>query len=149
MPVLEDVNERVVREICNRLQKKPYAANELIIEQYSKLEMIFVVKGRVLIKRDDCFNYLTRVQGEFYGQELLAWPSSTSLPDQLPFANDSIRASDESSVEVLVLTTDDMKSIALPKNIALPKESKSDLLDYDRLTWLRKVSSSLNKKLVF
>ncbi|KAK9913349.1 hypothetical protein M0R45_037167 [Rubus argutus] len=110
--VLQYMDEEVLKVICEHLKPMKYTKEKIIIQEDEPLEMmLIIVDGFVRIEKRGCSNNTRRGAGEFYGEKLLSWPSSTEFPDKLPSASESARATGD--VEALVLMASDLKSIGL------------------------------------
>ncbi|XP_021803175.1 cyclic nucleotide-gated ion channel 1-like [Prunus avium] len=110
VPIFQDMDERVLRAICQYLEPKKYTKNDIITQEGEPLEiMLYIVDGFLNIEESDGSNNLQRGAGEVYGEELLDWPLSNSFPDVLPSAKLSATAG--SDVVAHALTARDLKSV--------------------------------------
>ncbi|CAL2242596.1 unnamed protein product [Prunus armeniaca] len=142
VPLLQNMDEQVLREISKHLKPKRYK-NEIIIREGQPLEMmLFIVDGCVIIEKTDCSRKLERCAGDFYGEKLLVWPSWTS--GARPIATESVSASYK--VEVLVLLASDMASIGTKFRSHFNKlemshltDSEWELLTCDKVAMLQQV----------
>nr|XP_011469682.1 PREDICTED: uncharacterized protein LOC101302215 isoform X1 [Fragaria vesca subsp. vesca]XP_011469683.1 PREDICTED: uncharacterized protein LOC101302215 isoform X2 [Fragaria vesca subsp. vesca] len=143
MPLLQNMDEKVLREISVHLNPEKYNKNDIIIQEDKPLEkMIFIVDGFVKIEmKDYSGDPLELGAGQVYGEKLLTWPAWTSFPGR---SNESVRAFTE-TVEVLVLTASDMETVGskfrqhFRKRNPPLKEAKWELLTSDLVKLLRKV----------
>ncbi|KAL6290827.1 hypothetical protein ACE6H2_008337 [Prunus campanulata] len=110
VPTLQNMDEPVLRRICQYLEPREFDDNSIIIEKGKPLEMmLFIVDGLVSIeKRDGSSSNNNNLQqrprgaGEVCGEELLLWPVSISFPLYELLAAESAEAIGH--VEALVLT---------------------------------------------
>ncbi|XP_068316334.1 uncharacterized protein [Pyrus communis] len=101
----QNMDYKVLKEICNHLQPMKYNRTDNIIEKGDPIQMLLIVEGRIGQEG------WVKNAGEIYGEELLAWPFSTSFPDKVPAAAKSPSVITD-VVEALVLTASDMESVA-------------------------------------
>ncbi|KAH0979830.1 hypothetical protein GBA52_007007 [Prunus armeniaca] len=107
--VLQNMDEQVLKAICQHLKPMKYTEDKLILREGEPLKMmLFIVEGRVAIEKKGG-SILNQGARELYGEKLLAWPFSTSFPKKLPTATESARAIGD--VEALILMADDMKGV--------------------------------------
>ncbi|XP_004308825.1 PREDICTED: uncharacterized protein LOC101308624 [Fragaria vesca subsp. vesca] len=135
LKLLEALDERVLKAICEHLKPVEYGSSSYIIQEGQPLEVILFVEGTVFFekKRNGCSLYAPLV----WGEELLVWPSSTSFPAEVPIATDTLETGwywFHGTTNALVLTATDMESIG---SIFRPQ---FDLLTSHWLTRLKKVS---------
>lgn len=82
------MNEEMLKAICERLKPVTYTDGMYIIKKDEPLQlMFFVLAGYVVTESYP--NVVVRI-GEFCGQELLDWPSTTFFPAELRYTH-SIR----------------------------------------------------------
>ncbi|KAH0979833.1 hypothetical protein GBA52_007010 [Prunus armeniaca] len=150
VPPFRNMDEQVLIEISKHLKPKRYTNNQIIIKEDEPLEMmLFVVDGRVIIKKKDCSSKFQRRAGHLYGEKLLAWPSWTSFHEGTrPIATESVQAIDD--VEALVLLASDVVSIGsrfrsdfdkLKMSLSQSQQTDShwELLTCDKVTMLQQV----------
>ncbi|KAL6294167.1 hypothetical protein ACE6H2_002309 [Prunus campanulata] len=107
--VFQNMDEQVLKAICHHLKPMKYSKNNLILREGEPLKMmIFIVEGHVAIEKKGGSISLQGAR-ELCGENLLAWPFSTSFPQTLPTATESARAIGD--VEALILMASDMKSV--------------------------------------
>ncbi|KAL6290826.1 hypothetical protein ACE6H2_008336 [Prunus campanulata] len=107
--VLQNMDEQVLKAICQHLKPMKYTEDKLILREGEPLKMmLFIVEGHVAIEKKGG-SILNQGARELYGEKLLAWPFSTSFPKTLPTATESARAIGD--VEALILMADDMKGV--------------------------------------
>ncbi|CAL9007917.1 unnamed protein product [Prunus brigantina] len=107
--VLQNMDEQVLKAICQHLKPMKYTEDNLILREGEPLKMmLFIVEGHVAIEKKGG-SILNQGARELYGEKLLAWPFSTSFPKKLPTATESARAIGD--VEALILMADDMKGV--------------------------------------
>ncbi|KAM1014636.1 hypothetical protein ACFX2C_044597 [Malus domestica] len=104
MPAFQNMDYKVLREICSHLRPMKYNRTDNIIAKGDRIQMLFIVGGRI------GHEGLVKCSGEIYGEQLLVWPFSTSFPDKVPTAAESPFVIMD--VEALVLTDSDMESVA-------------------------------------
>ncbi|XP_070674964.1 uncharacterized protein [Malus domestica] len=102
----QNMEESVLKKICRHLRPKKYNLSDTIIQKGDPIQMFFIVEGAIAL--EGC----VKGAGESFGGELLVWPFSTSFPDRVPIAAESLIAN-TTVVEALVLTASDMKSVAV------------------------------------
>ncbi|ONI24077.1 hypothetical protein PRUPE_2G222500 [Prunus persica] len=150
VPPFRNMDEQVLIEISKHLKPRSYTNNQIIIKEDQPLEMmLFVVDGRVIIKKKDCSSKFQRRAGHLYGEKLLVWPSWTSFHEGTrPLATESVQAIDD--VEALVLLASDMVSIRsrfrsdfdkLKMSLSQSQQTDShwELLTCDKVTMLQQV----------
>ncbi|KAI5346207.1 hypothetical protein L3X38_014086 [Prunus dulcis] len=150
MPPFRNMDEQVLIEISKHLKPRSYTNNQIIIKEDQPLEMmLFVVDGRVIIKKKDCSSKFQRRAGHLYGEKLLVWPSWTSFHEGTrPIATESVQAIDD--VEALVLLASDMVSMRsrfrsdfdkLKMSLTQSQQTDShwELLTCDKVTMLQQV----------
>ncbi|CAN6568684.1 unnamed protein product [Malus baccata var. baccata] len=105
MPAFQNMDHKVLEEICSHLRPMKYNHTDNIIEKGDPIQMLFIVEGRI--------GQEGRVKEarEIYGEELLVWSFSTSFPDKVPTVAESPFVITD-VVEALVLTASDMGSVA-------------------------------------
>ncbi|XP_048446502.1 uncharacterized protein LOC103936744 isoform X4 [Pyrus x bretschneideri] len=101
----QNMDYKVLKEICNHLQPMKYNRTDNIIEKGDPIQMLLIVEGRIGQEG------WVKNAGEIYGDELLVWPFSTSFPNKVPAAAKSPSVITD-VVEALVLTASDMESVA-------------------------------------
>ncbi|XP_048446506.1 uncharacterized protein LOC125480148 isoform X2 [Pyrus x bretschneideri] len=106
MPVFQNMEESVLKQICSHLRPMKYFDGENIIARGDPIQVLFIVAGYI---SDQSFNQ--KGPGEFYGEELLDWPFSISFPRRVPTVAESPYAVSE-CIEVLVLTAVNMERVA-------------------------------------
>ncbi|KAK9913307.1 hypothetical protein M0R45_037127 [Rubus argutus] len=148
VPLLENMDEGVLKAISEYLKPEKYTKNDIIIREKEPLQMmIFIVSGLVTIKLSDCSRTMqlsAETADKVYGEKLLTWPAWTSFPSVYPVATESLRA--DGDVEALVLMASDMvdlglkfKSNFLNKGITRLTDDEWELLESDRVSVLKKV----------
>ncbi|XP_004308804.1 PREDICTED: uncharacterized protein LOC101302215 [Fragaria vesca subsp. vesca] len=151
MPLLQNMDEKVLREISVHLNPEKYNKNDIIIQEDKPLEkMIFIVDGFVKIEmKDYSGDPLELGAGQVYGEKLLTWPAWTSFPGR---SNESVRAFTE-TVEVLVLTASDMETVGskfrqhFRKRNPPLKEAKWELLTSDLVPIFQRMDSQVLKEI--
>ncbi|XP_020413013.1 protein CNGC15b [Prunus persica] len=117
VPMLQNMNEHVLRSICSYLKHREFDDNSIIIKKGEPLEMmLFIVDGHVSIEKRDGsssnnnLQQRTRGAGEVCGEELLLSPSWILYPwFERPLATESAKAIGH--VEALVLTASDLGGV--------------------------------------
>lgn len=130
------MDDEVLEAICECLVPKSYIDMDTIIRENDSLKvMILIVDGTVIIQKGKL--KFQRSAGEFCGERLLLWPSSTRFPsNRIPLAAESARTS--GNVEALVLMANDLKSIGFKFR------SQWNLSHPDPFTMLKNVSFSID-----
>ncbi|KAM5556185.1 hypothetical protein ABKV19_023859 [Rosa sericea] len=137
VPMFQATDEALLKAISERLKPVTYTDGMYIIKKDEPLQlMFFVLAGYVVTESYP--HFVVRI-GEFCGQELLDWPSTTSFPMEIPTAFESARANGD--VTVLALMLEDWVSVVNrfafgnhKRRIKLALEKKSKELD----SWLFK-----------
>ena len=80
-----------------------FTDGEYIIKENEPLQLMFFLLAGYVVT--ESYPHVAVRIGEFCGQELLYWPSTTSFPATLPTAIESARANGD--VRVLALLTED------------------------------------------
>ncbi|CAL9007915.1 unnamed protein product [Prunus brigantina] len=121
VPMLRNMDERVLRTICQCLEPREFDDNSIIFEKGEPLRMmLFIVDGRVSFEKRDGssssnnnLQQRTRGAGEVCGEELLLWPLSILFlwDRSLLLATESAKAIGH--VEALVLTASDLTRVVV------------------------------------
>ncbi|XP_050385212.1 cyclic nucleotide-gated ion channel 1-like isoform X2 [Argentina anserina] len=110
VPKLQAMDEEVLKAISERLIRKVFNYLHIIEEGKPLHMMLFVVKGNAYLEKKHSTDRSTLKPGQFYGEELLDWPSWTSFP-AMPLSKFTVKVHYGEEVEFLVLTADDLKSV--------------------------------------
>ncbi|XP_040368897.1 cyclic nucleotide-gated ion channel 1 isoform X2 [Rosa chinensis] len=101
VPMFQATDEALLKAITERLKPVTYTDGMYIIKKDEPLQlMFFVLAGYVVTESYP--HFVVRI-GEFCGQELLDWPSTTSFPMEFPTALESARANGDVRVLALML----------------------------------------------
>ncbi|XP_024164044.1 cyclic nucleotide-gated ion channel 1 [Rosa chinensis] len=115
MPVLQTIDEKVLKEICQHLVPVTYAEDNYIVQEGKPLgKMLLFTQGSAVTyshggtsSGSSSNKWLKK--GDFYGDELLNWAfKSPSYPD-LPISNRNVIAQEK--VEAFAIRASDLKSI--------------------------------------
>ncbi|CAL9007911.1 unnamed protein product [Prunus brigantina] len=110
VPMFQNMDESVLKEICRRLKPKKFTEGDIIIEEGKRLKkMVYIVDGLVSIRSKDSSSDLQqRGAGEVCGEKLVRRLPSTSFPRRVPETKSAIAIGD---VEALVLTASDLQDM--------------------------------------
>ncbi|PRQ23815.1 putative potassium channel, voltage-dependent, EAG/ELK/ERG [Rosa chinensis] len=115
VPVLQTIDEKVLKEICQHLVPVTYAEDNYIVQEGKPLgKMLLFTQGSAVTyshggtsSGSSSNKWLKK--GDFYGDELLNWAfKSPSYPD-LPISNRNVIAQEK--VEAFAIRASDLKSI--------------------------------------
>ncbi|KAF9624520.1 hypothetical protein IFM89_011633 [Coptis chinensis] len=117
VPLFEDMDERLLDAICERLKPSLYTEKTFIAREEDPVnEMLFIINGQLESRTTDggrigFLNKSYLKQGDFCGEELLTWALDPKSASNLPSSTRTVRALTE--VEAFALTADDMKFFAI------------------------------------
>ncbi|KAM2031099.1 hypothetical protein FF2_041649 [Malus domestica] len=123
VPMLKEMNEKVLKMICDYLRPVMYDENSIVVRTGEPLDrMIFITEGFIWTyvggdqsrhgggsssgSQSSSMPTNTLKKGQFYGKEILYWPSS---PSQLPISPQTVKC--HTKVEAFVLMAKDLTSI--------------------------------------
>ncbi|KAL7134513.1 hypothetical protein ABFS83_11G031400 [Erythranthe nasuta] len=116
VPLFENMDERLLDAICERLKPCLYTENTYIVREGDPVdEMIFLIRGRLESVTTDggrsgFFNRSLLKEGDFCGEELLTWALDPKSGSNLPSSTRTVKALSE--VEAFALTADELKFVA-------------------------------------
>lgn len=116
MPLFENMDERLLDAICERLKPSLYTENTYIVREGDPVdEMLFIIRGRLESVTTDggrtgFFNRSLLKEGDFCGEELLTWALDPKSGANLPSSTRTVNALKE--VEAFALTADELKFVA-------------------------------------
>ncbi|KAL0345804.1 UNVERIFIED_CONTAM: putative cyclic nucleotide-gated ion channel 5 [Sesamum radiatum] len=116
VPLFENMDERLLDAICERLKPCLYTENTYIVREGDPVdEMIFLIRGRLESVTTDggrsgFFNRSLLKEGDFCGEELLTWALDPRSGSNLPSSTRTVKALNE--VEAFALTADELKFVA-------------------------------------
>lgn len=109
MPKLKTMDEKVLKAFSENLEPKRFVDKQFFLYGNEPLKMMFfVVKGVVALQNQYDEIKERRNPGQFYGEELIDWASSTSSPD-IPTSRFFARCL--GPCEVLVLMANNLESV--------------------------------------
>ncbi|XP_034206035.1 cyclic nucleotide-gated ion channel 1-like isoform X2 [Prunus dulcis] len=110
VPMFQNMDESVLKEICRRLKPKKFTEGDIIIEEGKRLKkMVYIVEGLVSIRSKDSSSDLQqRGAGQVCGEKLVRRLPSTSFPRKAPETKSAITIGD---VEALVLKASDVQDM--------------------------------------
>lgn len=115
------MNEKVLEEICKHLDPVIYPKGSYIIREGEPLDMMFFITQGIALTYNTDHNHGGRStsdssintgleKGEYYGEELLSWATTTSTSfSDLPNSSRTIKA--HKKVELFVLQAADLQSV--------------------------------------
>lgn len=117
MPLFDEMDERMLEAICERLRPALYTRGTRLVRELDPVDsMLFIIRGYLDSYttqggRSGFFNSCRIGAGEFCGEELLTWaldprPAAASLPQ----STRTVRAVSE--VEAFALVADDLRFVA-------------------------------------
>ncbi|KAL2534820.1 putative cyclic nucleotide-gated ion channel 5 [Abeliophyllum distichum] len=116
VPLFENMDERLLDAICERLKPCLYTENTYIVREGDPVdEMLFIIRGRLESVTTDggrsgFFNRSLLKEGDFCGEELLTWALDPKSGSNLPSSTRTVKALTE--VEAFALTADELKFVA-------------------------------------
>lgn len=116
VPLFENMDERLLDAICERLKPCLYIENTYIVREGDPVdEMLFIIRGRLESVTTDggrsgFFNRSLLKEGDFCGEELLTWALDPKSGSNLPSSTRTVKALTE--VEAFALTADELKFVA-------------------------------------
>ncbi|KAI3524314.1 hypothetical protein L1887_02967 [Cichorium endivia] len=116
VPLFEDMDERLLDAICERLKPCLYTDNTYIVREGDPVdEMLFIIRGRLESVTTDggrtgFFNRSLLKEGDFCGEELLTWALDPKSGSNLPSSTRTVMALRE--VEAFALPADELKFVA-------------------------------------
>ncbi|CAN4113211.1 unnamed protein product [Withania somnifera] len=116
VPLFENMDERLLDAICERLKPCLYIENTYIVREGDPVdEMLFIIRGRLESVTTDggrsgFFNRSFLKEGAFCGEELLTWALDPKSGSNLPSSTRTVKALTE--VEAFALTADELKFVA-------------------------------------
>ncbi|KAM7511660.1 hypothetical protein LguiB_010535 [Lonicera macranthoides] len=116
VPLFENMDERLLDAICERLKPCLYTENSYIVREGDPVdEMLFIIRGHLESVTTDggrsgFFNFSVLKEGDFCGEELLTWALDPKSGANLPSSTRTGKALTE--VEAFALTADELKFVA-------------------------------------
>lgn len=116
VPLFENMDERLLDAICERLKPCLYTNNTYIVREGDPVdEMLFIIRGRLESATTDggrsgFFNSGFLKEGDFCGEELLTWALDPKSGANLPSSTRTVKALRE--VEAFALPADELKFVA-------------------------------------
>jgi cyclic nucleotide gated channel len=122
--MLEKMNERVLKAICNHLEPMTYTKNSYIIRDGEPLwSMLFITQGTALTYRTSSNSNVNNMgvitsdssicdclqKGDFYGEELLNWAFTFASFSELPISTRNIIS--QTKLEAFSINASDLKSV--------------------------------------
>ncbi|KAJ9550926.1 hypothetical protein OSB04_014971 [Centaurea solstitialis] len=115
VPLFENMDERLLDAICERLKPCLYTNNTYIVREGDPVdEMLFIIRGRLESATTDggrsgFFNSGFLKEGDFCGEELLTWALDPKSGANLPSSTRTVKALRE--VEAFALPADELNSL--------------------------------------
>ena len=110
MPLLQNVDDQVLKEIIKHLKPVTYAENSNIFRKGEPMGfMLFITHGVVLIFGDDSAKCAAKEKNNFYGDELVEWQLKSGLYADLPISSANVQS--HTKVEGFVLRAVDLKHV--------------------------------------
>ncbi|KAJ8504218.1 hypothetical protein OPV22_005104 [Ensete ventricosum] len=116
VPLFENMDERLLDAICERLKPTLYIENTYILREGDPVdEMLFIIRGRLESittdgGRSGFFNRIFLKERDFCGEELLTWALDPKSGGNLPTSTRTVKALKE--VEAFALNADELKFVA-------------------------------------
>ncbi|XP_059637734.1 probable cyclic nucleotide-gated ion channel 5 isoform X2 [Cornus florida] len=116
VPLFENMDERLLDAICERLKPCLYTENTYIVREGDPVdEMLFIIRGRLESVTTDggrsgFFNRSLLKEGDFCGEELLTWALDPKSGANLPSSTRTVKALTE--VEAFALIAEELKFVA-------------------------------------
>ncbi|KAK1273072.1 putative cyclic nucleotide-gated ion channel 9 [Acorus gramineus] len=116
VPLFENMDERLLDAICERLKPSLYTENTFIVREGDPVdEMLFIIRGRLESVTTDggrsgFFNRSLLKEGDFCGEELLTWALDPKSGANLPSSTRTVKALNE--VEAFALIAEELKFVA-------------------------------------
>ncbi|XP_078433611.1 putative cyclic nucleotide-gated ion channel 9 isoform X2 [Wolffia australiana] len=116
VPLFENMDERLLDAICERLKPTLYTENTHIVREGDPVdEMLFIIRGRLESMTTDggrsgFFNKSLLKEGDFCGEELLTWALDPKSGSNLPSSTRTVFALTE--VEAFALIAEELKFVA-------------------------------------
>ncbi|KAL6984914.1 putative cyclic nucleotide-gated ion channel 5 [Sarracenia purpurea var. burkii] len=116
VPLFENMDERLLDAICERLKPCLYTENSYIVREGDPVdEMLFIIRGRLESVTTDggrsgFFNRSLLKEGDFCGEELLTWALDPKSGSNLPSSTRTVKALNE--VEAFALIAEELKFVA-------------------------------------
>ncbi|WOK94027.1 putative cyclic nucleotide-gated ion channel 5 [Canna indica] len=116
VPLFENLDERLVDAICERLKPTLFTENTYILREGDPVdEMLFIIRGRLESittdgGRSGFFNRSFLKERDFCGEELLTWALDPKSGGNLPTSTRTVKALKE--VEAFALNADELKFVA-------------------------------------
>nr|XP_010923827.1 probable cyclic nucleotide-gated ion channel 5 [Elaeis guineensis]XP_029120894.1 probable cyclic nucleotide-gated ion channel 5 [Elaeis guineensis] len=116
VPLFENMDERLLDAICERLKPSLYTENIYIVREGDPVdEMLFIIRGRLESVTTDggrsgFFNRGLLKEADFCGEELLTWALDPKSGSNLPSSTRTVKALTE--VEAFALVADELKFVA-------------------------------------
>ncbi|PON50121.1 Voltage dependent potassium channel [Parasponia andersonii] len=112
VPLLQNVDDEVLKEIIKHLKPVTYAENSYIVRKGEPIGfMLFVTNGVVLIFGDDHSpaKCIAKAKGDYYGDELVEWQLKSGSYSELPISTANVQS--HTKVEGLALRAVDLKHV--------------------------------------
>ncbi|XP_024176804.1 cyclic nucleotide-gated ion channel 1 isoform X3 [Rosa chinensis] len=110
VPKLQTMDEEVLKAISEHLITKVFNYLKIIEEGKPLHMMLFIVKGNAYLEKKHSTDTVMLKPGQFYGEELLDWPSWTSFPT-MPLSMFTVKVHHGEAVEFLVLMANDLEKV--------------------------------------
>ncbi|XP_074270931.1 putative cyclic nucleotide-gated ion channel 5 [Silene latifolia] len=116
VPLFENMDERLLDAICERLKPSLYTENTYILREGDPVdEMLFIIRGHLESETTDggrsgFLNRSSLKEGAFCGDELLTWALDPRSGSNLPSSTRTVRALTE--VEAFALEAEELKYVA-------------------------------------
>ncbi|KAG8066451.1 hypothetical protein GUJ93_ZPchr0004g39328 [Zizania palustris] len=116
VPLFENMDERLLDAICERLRPALYTQNEYILREGDPVdEMHFILHGCLESETTDggrsgFFNKVQLKEGSFCGDELLTWALDPKSAANFPVSTRTVKALSE--VEAFALCAEELKFVA-------------------------------------
>lgn len=167
MPILDEMNERVLKAICRHLEPVIYPRNSYIIHVGEQLwNVIFITQGTVLsytTRKSINVGARTRIgsssgrecleKGDFYGEELVTWAFNFGSFSDLLVSSRTVMC--KTKVEAFTISANELATIVSEFQISISR--KLPHLDHNQLenlaasyihdAWRRHYASKLGGQL--
>ncbi|KAJ6372518.1 hypothetical protein OIU76_026923 [Salix suchowensis] len=116
VPLFENMDERLLDAICERLKPCLFTESTYIVREGDPVdEMLFIIRGRLESVTTDggrsgFFNRSLLKEGDFCGEELLTWALDPKSGANLPSSTRTVKALRE--VEAFALIAEELKFVA-------------------------------------
>lgn len=116
VPLFENMDERLLDAICERLRPSLYTENTYIVREGDPVDqMLFIIRGHLVSETTDggrsgFLNRSMLLEGDFCGEELLTWALDPKSGSNLPSSTRTVKAVTE--VEAFALEAEELKFVA-------------------------------------